>query len=379
VPNPLTVQERARAMSRRVVYVSRFPPPGGGISVWTQILFRRGLPGGFAPELVDTRLPPGRREVDRSRLSAAELLRTMRILAALVWTLLFRRPTLVHVNLAPLDAGVYRDLLGVVLARTLRVPVVLHHHGLVSRFDESPGLAGRRLALVAAARLATMNLAVNEPSAAFLRRRAPRRPVRVLPNFIDETESSGSPPPQRGVGEKPRAVYAGALTRAKGVPRLLAAAEALPDVEFQLFGAIADEMRPMLAAAPPNVTAHGELDRERLAVALGGSHVFVCASEHEGFPLSVAEAMGRGLPVVATPVGALPEMIEDGRGGRLCAGDPASLARAVAEVLADESRRLDMGRFNQERAHRLYAYPVVARRLASAYEEICGARGQPRE
>lgn len=362
-------------MSRRIVYVSRFPPPGGGISVWTQLLFRRGLPGGFSAELVDTRLPPGRREVDASRLSLAELRRTLRILGALAWILLARRPALVHVNLAPLDAGVYRDLLGVALAWLLRVPVVLHHHGLVSRLDELPQLAGRRRALLTAARLATLNLAVNEPSAAFLRRHVPMRPVRVLPNFIDETDVAHLPLPRRSDADEPQVVHVGAVTHAKGVPPLLAAAERLPDIGFHLAGAVADEMRPLLAAAPPNVTVHGELDRKHLGSVLGASHVLVCASEHEGFPLAVAEAMARGLPVVATPVGALPEMIEDGQGGRLCPADPDALVRALHEVLDDEDRRVAMGRFNRERALRLYAYPVVTRRLAEVYEEVCATRG----
>jgi glycosyltransferase involved in cell wall biosynthesis len=354
-----------------VVYVSRFPPPGGGIAVWTRILFRRGLPGGWSPELVDTRLPAGRREAEPSRISPAELLRTARILFALVRALL-GRPALVHLNVAPLDPGVYRDLVAVCLARALRVPVVLHHHGLVSRLDETPRLRLRRRALLAAARLAAANLAVNEPSAAFLRRAAPSSRVRVLPNFVDETEFAAPPPAVRAPGGPARAVYAGALTPGKGLPLLLAVAERLPELELHLFGAAADEMRPLLERAPTRVRVHGEVDRARLAAELRASQVFVCASRAEGFPLAVAEAMAAGLPVVATSVGALPEMIEDGRGGRLVASDPDALARAVNEVLADETRRVEMGRFNRERCLRLYAYPVVAARLVELYAEVCG-------
>ena len=105
---------------------------------------------------------------------------------------------------------------------------------------------------------------------------------------------------------------------------------------------------------------------------LAASDVFLLPSAHEGFPYGVLEAMVLGLPVVATRVGAIPEMVLQGQGGVLVDERSVSnLVSALEEVLADESRRVAMGRFNQARARREYAYSAVAPRLA----ELCSQRG----
>ena len=89
--------------------------------------------------------------------------------------------------------------------------------------------------------------------------------------------------------------------------------------------------------------------------------VLVVPSREEPFGTVLAEAMNAGTPVVATRVGGLAEVVEDGVTGRLVApGDPAALASAVTEVLA---RRDEMGAAGRERARRWHA-DAYADRLA---------------
>lgn len=74
------------------------------------------------------------------------------------------------------------------------------------------------------------------------------------------------------------------------------------------------------------------------------SKLLLVPSAYEGLPMVILEAMRSGLPCVATRVSGHPEAIEDGRSGRLVdADDPAQMARACAELLGDEPRRLRMG------------------------------------
>lgn len=104
---------------------------------------------------------------------------------------------------------------------------------------------------------------------------------------------------------------------------------------------------------------------------LRGFDVGVCSSNREGMPLSVLEYMEAKLPVVATNVGGIPEMIGDGVEGLLVApGDPPALANAVAELLRDPERAAEMGRRGHERRRSEFDVDTMVRRMEDLYEEL---------
>jgi glycosyltransferase involved in cell wall biosynthesis len=98
-------------------------------------------------------------------------------------------------------------------------------------------------------------------------------------------------------------------------------------------------------------------------------HVAVCCSDREGSPLSVMEYMAAGRPVVATRVGGLPDLIDDGVEGLLVApGDPAALAEAIGALLRDRPRAADMGRNACERQGREFTLQATVKRFEDLYE-----------
>jgi glycosyltransferase involved in cell wall biosynthesis len=99
--------------------------------------------------------------------------------------------------------------------------------------------------------------------------------------------------------------------------------------------------------------------------------VAVLSSDYEGTPLALMECMGVGRPIVATRVGGVPEMIEDGVHGLLVPPqDPEALAGAVAELLRDPERARSMGEMARERRAREFDVGVTAQRLGSLYERL---------
>ena len=83
--------------------------------------------------------------------------------------------------------------------------------------------------------------------------------------------------------------------------------------------------------------------------------------------------MACALPVVAFPKGAIGDMVEDGKGGIIMKKrDADTLVAGIREVLADETRRREMGQFNRDKSHSQYAYPSVAEMWAGLYDEIIG-------
>jgi glycosyltransferase involved in cell wall biosynthesis len=105
--------------------------------------------------------------------------------------------------------------------------------------------------------------------------------------------------------------------------------------------------------------------------------VAVCSSDWEGSPLSVMEYMEAELPVVATRVGGIPDMISDGVEGVLVPpGDPEAIATAVAGLLRDPDEAAEMGRRGQRRRREEFDLDVTARQIGNLYEELYAASGR---
>jgi glycosyltransferase involved in cell wall biosynthesis len=99
---------------------------------------------------------------------------------------------------------------------------------------------------------------------------------------------------------------------------------------------------------------------------LAAADIFALASDWEGLPLAIIEAMAAGLPVVATSVGCVPEIIEHGRTGLLVArGDQAALVAALKELAENHSLRRDMGA-----AARIRSLCFSVDAMAVAYEDL---------
>jgi glycosyltransferase involved in cell wall biosynthesis len=105
--------------------------------------------------------------------------------------------------------------------------------------------------------------------------------------------------------------------------------------------------------------------------------VAVCSSNWEGSPLSVMEYMEAELPVVATRVGGIPDMISSGVEGVLVPpGNPEAIAAAVADLLRHPDEAAEMGRRGQQRRREEFDLDVTARRIGDMYEELYAASGR---
>jgi glycosyltransferase involved in cell wall biosynthesis len=180
-----------------------------------------------------------------------------------------------------------------------------------------------------------------------------------------------------GVRERPVVVSVGRLASQKDPMTLLAAARRLTAGTVVLVGD-----GPLRPTAERYVRDHGLQNRVILsgmrtdvASILAVADVFVLASRWEGLPLAIIEAMMAGLPVVATRVGGVPELVEDGVTGVIVPPrDSEALAAALKRLLADPGLRSRMGRAGQERAFRDFAGDRMARETEELYEELLAVR-----
>lgn len=104
---------------------------------------------------------------------------------------------------------------------------------------------------------------------------------------------------------------------------------------------------------------------------LAAIDVAVLCSSHEASPLAVMEYMEAGKPVVATQVGGIPDMIQDGVAGLLVPpNDPEALAEGIGTLLRDPARRAAMGAAGRERRRTEFSIEATARRFEDLYEEL---------
>jgi glycosyltransferase involved in cell wall biosynthesis len=181
---------------------------------------------------------------------------------------------------------------------------------------------------------------------------APEKIV-VIPNAIDPADwPAQSPIPAADPRPYP-VVFLGRLDPVKDVPTLVAAAAKIgPAVHLHIYGNGPDRARIADSIASDNVTVHGAVNRPQTALESAG--ILALPSLAEGFGLVLIEAMAAGVPVVATDVPGIRDVVRDGVTGLLVPpGNADALAAAIRRVVGDaglrkrliEAARADLPRF----------------------------------
>ena len=214
--------------------------------------------------------------------------------------------------------------------------------------------------------------------------------VHVVHNGIDTELFAPRPDPalleRLGIDpSRPVVVYVGRITRQKGLPHLLAAAGRLPaEAQLVLCASVPDtpeiaiEVERGVSALQSSRTGvvwlREPLAREQLVALLSSSTVFVCPSVYEPLGIVNLEAMACGIPVVASAVGGIPEVVTDGETGRLVRYDPADpqqfdldLAGAIEDMLADPTAARAMGVRGRERAIGSFGWAKIAGQTVDVY------------
>ena len=181
-----------------------------------------------------------------------------------------------------------------------------------------------------------------------------------------------------GLGPGPVVGTVGNLTAKKDHETLLRAIALVradvPDVRLVIIGA-----GPLDRTLRDRVEALGLGDvvvlagsRADVADLLPAFDVFALSSRFEGLPIALLEAMGSGLPCVATTVGGIPEVVTDGVDGVLVpAADPAALAAALGRLLGDRAQASELGRRAAVRATE-FDLPAAVRHIERVYDEALG-------
>jgi glycosyltransferase involved in cell wall biosynthesis len=295
---------------------------------------------------------------------------------SLALTCVFKRPDVVHLNLAAHGSAV-RKLSLMWLVRGFRIPTVLHiHASQFIPFCESLGPRLRRL-LVGSLSRASRVVVIGE----YWRRYVvetlgvPGEIVTVIHNAVPLPELRSA---ARAANKRCRIVALGLLGVRKGTPELLEAlaGPALRGLDWEAViagnGEVeASRQRAAALGLLDRVQIPGWVDAEGVAALLSSADVFVLPSHNEGLPVSILEAMGNGLPIVTTPVGAIPELVIPDENGLLVPpGSALDLGEALAKLVRDPELRARQGASGRARVEQHFRIEPTVERFVGIYRAV---------
>jgi glycosyltransferase involved in cell wall biosynthesis len=184
--------------------------------------------------------------------------------------------------------------------------------------------------------------------------------IRVKANFVQ--------PAKRRVGAGSAFIYVGRLTREKGVDTLL---RSWGEAPLEIVGD-GEERQNLERLAPPSARFLGAVAAERVTELLADARGLLIPSRSEGLPRVAVEAFASGVPVVASRVGGLPELVDDGVNGLLVdVDDVDGWRRAIQRLITDtESIRLGAGAFDTwQKGH---SPAIGLEQLEEAYSDAIG-------
>ncbi|TWE10188.1 glycosyltransferase family 4 protein [Rudaeicoccus suwonensis] len=206
--------------------------------------------------------------------------------------------------------------------------------------------------------------------------RVPRQRVRVVPVGVD-VQRFCPPTVARVPGRL--VTITSADVPLKGMSVLIDALARLDRCawsELVVVGSPSEKTDKRLAEAGilDRVSFRSGLSDEDLAALIGSAQVQVIPSLYEGFSIPAVEAMACATPVVATRVGALPDLLAGGVGRLVAPGDATALADALTEVLASDQECARMGAAGRQRAATTYSWTAVAQATAQIYADVIADR-----
>lgn len=311
-----------------------------------------------------------------TRYTENELLKhltTPLALAAFALRVVSQKIDIAHFNIAP-RGSTWRKMVFARVADALGARVVLHLHG--SAYDVYyASLSPRRRAMVRAffgraARVVVLSRFWKDFALTELG--VPEARIVEIPNGVPHPGLAAKPHAQ---AEAPLIVFLGLVGRRKGTDVLLEALARLQQrgVAFRAtIGGDGDVDQARDHAGRLGLTSSvafaGWIGEAEVDGLLRQADIYVLPSRGENQPVSILEAMARGLPVVSTRIGAIPDQVVDGETGELVPpGEVEPLAEALERLLGDRDLRERMGRAGFARFEALFSIEASADRFAALY------------
>jgi glycosyltransferase involved in cell wall biosynthesis len=202
----------------------------------------------------------------------------------------------------------------------------------------------------------------------FIQGGLPEGRITVKPNFV-------APDPGMGDHSGGYALFVGRLSSEKGIQTLVEGWQRLSrTVPLKVAGT--GSLCTLVNSSAPGIEWLGQRSRSEILSLMRQAQFLVFPAEwYEGFPLTIAEAFAAGLPVLASRLGSMAELVEDGSTGLLFTpGNPVDLAAKVEWAVAHPTELAKMGRRAREEFETKYSAERNYQLLYGIYQQMLGGR-----
>ncbi len=360
-----------------ILIVGPTPPPMGGIATYVEDMLKSRISEEYDVLHLNT---------SRSFSIKKSLMMNLSLfcsnLLRLVYLLLIHRPQIVHIHTSSY-LSFWEKSIFLIVSKLFSRKIVLHVHG--AKFDsfyKNNGMINKFL-IRKIFRYCDNVVVLSLKWKNFFLSLVDQNKISVIPNGIEYTkfESFEKSFPKISNG-KIQILFLGNLTQRKGIYDIL---EVVPkikdkfiDVNFVFAGSEefpGDLNRFKKECVAKEINNSIKLifnfsDNEKMKLFFE-SDIYLLPSYAEGLPISLLEAMAAGLPVISTPVGGIPEVIEEGVNGFIISpGDTDDLANKICKLVEDKDLREMMGEKNQLTIKQMYDWLIVSKKISSMYYSI---------
>lgn len=360
---------------KKILFIVQLPPPIHGASLINSYVVNnplirekfsyKVLPLQFADAVADI-----------GKFSVRKLLLIPVFTAKLIWTLLIFRPTLVYYNFAPSGPAFYRDALYAVIIKACGIKLALHLQG--RGVAGSSSKRGWKRWLYRQVFKNTFPICLAERLASDFSN-VHFGKYYVLNNAIPLQVNL----PRKKDHSYPTFIFLSNLLKSKGILTFLESMKILKQrgIYFNalIVGNNGDftigEAREFVNVnnLRDHISVMGPLYNEKKFEALCSADylVFPSVYANEAFPLTILEAMQCGLVTVSTFTGAIPDIIEDGRNGKLCGStDPQDWANLIENIISDTRAVKCMGETARRDFHKKYTFATFDKNVLTIIQDI---------
>lgn len=330
--------------------------PNGGIAVWTKYYEKGCQELDISYRIVNTEII----KKGNNRRFFGELQRTKRIFKSLKNLLKEDSYDIAHLNSNIGNFGIIRDYYMAKRILKRNIPLVVHFHCDISFWVTNPVV---KYYLKKLLNISKINFVLCENSRKYLKGTFGVESIKV-PNFIDK---------KLIVTEKiinnilKKVVFVGRVSLDKGAKEIYELAKRFPYIDFNLIGEVSREVAQWEKLA--NLHLLGPLPNKEVLAHLDDSDLFLFPSHTEGFSVALAEGMARGIPSIATDVGANFDMLENKGGFVVSKGDIDSMEKCLKQLL-DPSVRKKMSKWCIDKVLNNYTTSKVMEELLLQYSNL---------